>query len=250
MLKFFLLIIFKSKETIEKIIQTDISAKRIILFLFWLGILRGILEVIWIFAINKRLIELLFLSRQLCWYLFESGPFVLANILTAYLRWAMYSMVFYLALCFFKIKADFSIILKVFSVILGLYLLTIMMNFLHFFFNIAMIKFQISAIYSYSMGIGQVVSSFLLILFIYKLGSCLGLDRLSSLLSGLLVFSADRIFYFFSAWTYFRLPLISALSYKNIFNLGNHLSSLVSILLTFLFLWIGYRINAQRKISI
>lgn len=250
MLKYFALIIVRPKRTIQEIIRADFKLRKTILFLFWLGLLRGILEVTWIFAINHRLGELSLISRQTSWWYLESGPFILANILTVYLRWAMYSMVFYLTLWFFKIKADFSIILKVFSVILCLYVLTIIMNFLHLFFNIPMVKFHISTLYSYSMGIGQLVSSCLFIFFIYKFGSCLGLDKLSSLLSGLFVFSVDRIFYFFSAWIYFRLPLVNSLSYKNIFNLGNGLSSIVSLLLTLVFLWLGYRINAQRKVNI
>lgn len=250
MIKYFLLILIKPGKTIRQIIQSNIRLSKIIFFLFWLGVIRGVLEVIWIFAINHRLMEMPLLLRQLSWWYLESGPFILANILTVYFRWAMYSLVFYLLLRFFKIKMDFSKVLKVFSVILVLYVITMLTNFLHYFFRLDMIRFYISELYSYSMGIGQIISSCLLILLIYNLALYFGLDRISSLLSSLLVFSAERIFYFFSAWVYFRLPMINALSYKKIFNLGNCLSSLVSLLLTILFLWLGYKLNAQRKANI
>ena len=224
--------------------------QNIIFLLFWIGLLRGALEVVWIFAINHRLIELLFLSRKLSWWYLESGPFILANIFTAYSRWAMYSLIFYLGLNFLKIKADFFRILKLFSIIMWLYVLTILANFLHCFFNISMIKFDIAPLYTYSAGIGQWVSSCLLIFFVYKLGRHFKSDKLSSLLIALLVFSADRAFYFFSAWFYFRLPFISEFSHKKIFVAANHLNSLTSILLTLLFLWLGFRLNAQRKTNI
>ncbi len=247
MIKLFFLLLIRPKKAIAGIIQAGIKLRKIIFFLFWLGILRGILEVIWIFAVSRRLTELFVRSGQLSWYIFESGPFVLANILTVYLRWAMYSLIFYLSLRLFKIRVDFSQVLKVFCFILGLYVVTILINFLHCFFNLNMVKFYIAESYSPSFGLGQAVSSCLLVWLIYNAGSRLGLDKLSSLLSALLVFGTDRIFYFFSGWIYFRLPLINSLAYKKIFYVANHLTSLMSILLTLLLLWIGYRINGQRE---
>lgn len=250
MIKYFLCLLARPKKTIEAISKANIKTMDIILFLFSLGLVRGLLEVLWLFTIKHRLIQLSFLSRQASWYLLEAGPFILANILTAYFRWAMYSLIFSLSLGFVKIRVDFSRALKVFSVIMGLYVLAGLINFIHYFLGLSMVKFYISEAYAPLLGIGQLISSGLLIFFSYKFSRYLGADKLCAFLTALLIFGSDRFFYFFSAWVYLRLPLAKALSYRNMFNLSSHLVCLVSILLTVLFLRLGFKINGQRKTSI
>ncbi|MBI4972624.1 MAG: hypothetical protein HZC16_02265 [Candidatus Omnitrophica bacterium] len=162
----------------------------------------------------------------------------------------MYSLVFYLALRFFKISAEFFEVLKIFSIILGLYVLTGIINFIHPWFNLSVIKFSFSNIYTPAFGGGQIISSILLVWLLFNLGSYFNLDRFAALLSGVLVFAVDRAFYFFAALLYFRSPFISGLAYRRVFWLGNYLSAVASLCLTFLFLWIGHTLNVKRKTTL
>ncbi|MBI4972625.1 MAG: hypothetical protein HZC16_02270 [Candidatus Omnitrophica bacterium] len=84
-LKYFLLLIVRPRRAIEEIMRAEIKLRRMLVFLLSLGILRAILETVWLFALSHKLPLLLCLSSSASWWLLEGGPFLLANILTAYL---------------------------------------------------------------------------------------------------------------------------------------------------------------------
>lgn len=246
MLKHIFLIFIKPKKSIREVAKSAFRLRDVIFLLFWLGLLRGLLECLWLFAVEHRLVEFSFLSTKMHWWVQESGPFILANILTVYLRWAMYSVVFCFMLKFFGKKSDFAKTLRVFSVILVLYVFAILVNFLHCFLKLKMVHFYITGLFSYSLGVGQLISSCFFLIFVYNLSRYFSLDRISSFLTALLILAIDRIFYFSLGYAYFKMPFIKNLDYKGVFAVGNNLSSLGSVILTFLFLWLGYRKWAEK----
>lgn len=240
-----LAILMKPRWAIHRMLTAHVAIRSILMFLFWVGLVRGVLEVVWLFAMSRRVSELAELSGQWSWWMMEAGPFIVANILTAYFRWALYSLVCYAALRFLQARVDFARVLRVFAAVMILYVLTILVNFLHCAMDLPMLQVRIAERYMPSFGIGQGVSSVLVLWWIWTLGRQVGLDRSGALLSAVLVFAVERAFYFFAAWAYFRLPLLSTLSEPTAVFIANHATSVVSLLGTGVLLWLGYRINAK-----
>ena len=80
----FLLLFFKPKSGIEKILHEKPSLRTIIYVLFFIGLLRGVVETIWLYLMKGQFQQFISSLGSLDWYLINSGPFVMANITSVY----------------------------------------------------------------------------------------------------------------------------------------------------------------------
>lgn len=241
-----LLMLTNPRRAIPAILRAKVRMRTVVGFLFWVGLLRGILEIIWLFAINGRLGDVPLLARHGPWWVLEGGPFIVANILTAYFRWALYSTVFVLLLRVFRIRWAFADDLRVFGAMLGLYVVTILVNFLHGVFDLKMLHLYVAERYVPAFGIGQALAACLMLRMVFVLGRLLSLDRSSALLAAFLVVLVERGLNLAAAWWYFRLPLAEHLSARSLFLVANHLTSLVSLVGVALLIWLGRRLHAKQ----
>lgn len=84
---YFLLLLIKPIEAINEILCDKLSMRTIIIWLFIAGLLRGVLETVWLYLMKGQSQLLIHSLGSLNWYLFNSGPFVFGNITSAYFLW-------------------------------------------------------------------------------------------------------------------------------------------------------------------
>lgn len=248
MLRYFLSILFKPTVTIQKILDRKPSFLRIIHFLFWIGLLRGVLEIIWLFSIPGQYTQLIQSLSRSSWYLKEAIPFLLANVLTAYFRWAMYALIIFLGARLFKIRVIFSSLLRLYGVILGLYILPGLINFVYVFITLPIIKFKISSSYFPMIGLGQFIGALWFILLTLKVARILfKMDWINSFLLALAIPILDRVLFVLSAKVYFGLPALAKMGFARQNYLAICIFILASTILIPLFIWIGYRLNEEKR---
>ncbi len=100
------LLFFKPKAGIKKIVEGKPSLHKIVYILFFVGLLRGVLETIWLYLMKGQFQQFIFSLGSLQWYLFNGGPFIIVNITSVYFLWALTAFII------------FGIVLYVVSVIL------------------------------------------------------------------------------------------------------------------------------------
>ena len=192
--------------------------KKIYIFLTLMGLLRGALETLWIFLMSGGLGQLYISLKRPSWYLFECGPFLLANVTTVFFRWAFFSLLILWAVRFqgrnINYKVAYFDLLRKVSKILWLYPLAVLPNYLYLFRQLPLIRFRVSGMFQPAIGIGQVITGALTIFMIYRITRQLfGSNKTQSILTGLWVVLFDRAIYVFSGWVFFNIPFIIRFSY-------------------------------------
>lgn len=246
MFGYFASLLIRPTRTIERICIEQPPIRRIIRFLGGIGIARGILEIVWLFMISGHLAQFWSLSQQPSWYVLEAGPFLAANLTAAYLRWALFTFIAFFLGRSCHGKGDFVTLLRIYGVILGVYAVAIVPNFLHHFWAIPFIRFQVSRVYAPDTGIGQLLSAVWLVFISAKVIRQLHkLPWQESILIGLLIAVFDRVFFLVGARVFFHIPAITVLSGKELFTAASLACIVFSLAFTLLLLWIGRRWKGQ-----
>jgi len=133
--------------------------RTVILFLLGVGLVRSLLDVPWIYWQAGGLPLLVPSLGQPSWYLVNVGPYVLSVVVTALLRWVLFAaLVFYLAR-FLGGRGSYRVTLDVYAAVLGITIFTILIDYVHLFFDVPLIRFAASPSYNPVIGVGQVVTA-------------------------------------------------------------------------------------------
>lgn len=245
--KLLLLLFARPAQTIDKILREKITFREVIVFLGFIGLLRGIIDVLWTYLMAGSFGQLPSFLREADWRLYHGG-FLLANVLTVYSRWIAYSLISFGFGRFLGGKGDFRDFLKIYGVVSGVYLLTIFPNFIYLFVNLPAIRYPICDVYSPIRGIGQGLTSLWLAFISYKV--VLKLQNhgvIGSIFIGLLVPLLSTGFYILAALLFFNLPFLSSLPSKSIFFLAVFSFSIVTLFMIPVLFWMGDRLSKKNK---
>jgi len=246
---YFLRLFIRPTETIEEILRRRISLKRVAVFLLWIGVLRAVFEIVWIFSMSGRFNEITSYMRIPSWYIFETVPFVIANILTAYLRWAMFAaLAFFGARVFSKEKRGFGDVLRVYGIALGIYAFGMLLNFVYAFWRLPAVRFEASSVYSPVIGIAQVFGSIFLVVVSYHAVRILfKLSRLEALFIGLLIPLLDRAFLIAATKVFFNAPALINFSAKQVFFISTVCFAVFSVCATAFILYFGFKVGRVKQ---
>lgn len=215
MMRYFLNLIINPKSAVEKILKAGITFKRIALFLLAIGAGRGLLEVVWFYMDRGALSQAVLFLKSPTWHLFEFWPAIFSCVFTAYIRWITYAMFIVFAAKIFGKKADFSAILKIYGILLGIFILPAILNFTYLIRPLPMIRFNISGVYNHIIGLGQILSA---ILFVYLstniLNSLLKIKPTDAFLISLSIPVIDRAVYVGLCVLFFNARPIAGLSLR------------------------------------
>ena len=237
----FLLLFFKPKSGIEKILHEKPSLHTIVYILFFIGLLRGVVEIIWLYLMKGQFQQFLYLLGSLDWYLFNAGPFIVCNIPTTYFLWSLTALIVFESGRFLGGEGEFVDILRIYGIFIFSNFLIAILNYLHYFVYIPTIRFRASEIFNPDIGIGQIVIFIWLVILTYQISrSVHRLSYTDSILIAFLPVLMGTVLYIFSIKACFNLII----PFLNI-NVQPFLSSLIiytlsTIFLTFLFLYIGF----------
>lgn len=247
-LEYFLSLFIKPAKTIERILAERPSFKRIAFFLLFIGALRGIIEGAWMLLMLGQFSQVISSPDLFRSYLLQGSYFGLANIITAYVRWAMFALIPYLLGRFLGGRGKFEEFLRLYGIILGIFLVTILPNFAHLALKLPIIEFRVSASYNPALGVGQMLTSCWLAYISYEAVRITHkLSKIESVFIGLLVPLINIGLLVFGAMVFFNFPTIIALSRRNIFIVATIAFIIVALIATPILFWSGYRIERRSK---
>lgn len=244
----FLCLLIRPKSSVERIILNKPKYKGIILFLFVIGTLRGLTEGIWILSMNHQLGQVFKSFPLLYSYLLQGLPFVLSNITTAFVRWAAFAFFTFACGVLMGGRGRFADFLRIYGVILGIFFITILPNFLYLFFNLPSIRFNVSAIYNPTIGLGQILTSCWLAYVSYQ--AVMQLHKLppfESFLIGLLVPLLNIGILVLGAAVVFNFHSLADFPLKTVFNLSTIGFTVATLAAIPAFLWLGSCFDKKRK---
>lgn len=158
-LRAFLVLLKSPGRGLEEIRQRPMRLRSLALFLLGVGFLRGFLDVPWVYWQAGRLPLLPPLLTDPGWYLYNIGPFILSDVVTALVRWVLFTTIVYGLGRFLAGQGSYRVTLNFFGAVLGITLVTILVDYLYLFFQLPLIRFQVSPQYSPVIGLGQVITS-------------------------------------------------------------------------------------------
>lgn len=241
LLSHFACLLLRPKTGINRILADKPSFRRIIFFLFVVATFRGLLECAWVLLGAGQFGQVLTSSTILLKsYLRMAIPFLISSITCGYVRWVGFALAVYLLASFFGKKGRFDDCLRVSGVALGIYLVTIILNFAYLLFPLPAIEFAASPYYKPTIGIGQVVTSAWLIFVMYSAARLIfRLPRYASFLIGLSVVLINLGALVLACVVFFNLPPLTLLSFRDALGLGTLLFVVVTLLCTAGFYWLG-----------
>jgi hypothetical protein len=150
-------IFFRPKVGIKKVKKLMPSLKLICIILFFIGLFRGILETMAVYILANKL-NLFFISLgSIEWYLYNGGPFIIANIVSPFFFWATTSFIVFKGARFLGGKGKFGDSIRIFGLFMVSYLFIIIINFIHIYFEIPFIYFEVSPVVVPLFGIGHII---------------------------------------------------------------------------------------------
>jgi hypothetical protein len=151
-----LILFLRPVSGIKKILDEKPGMRLILYWLFIAGLLRGVVETIWLYLMKGQFHQFVSSMGDLNWYLLNIGPFIVSNISSSYFLWTLTALIVYEAGKFLDGNGNFVDILRIYGVAMFSYFLIGILNFFHYFVNISMIRFRASEIFNPDMGIGQI----------------------------------------------------------------------------------------------
>ena len=210
----FLELLFEPGRALSEIAGRPVAWRSLVLFLILVGLLRGLLESVYILLHAGHFLMTLTQPYALRAYALTGSAFLAANVVTALVRWVMFGLVAFWGGRWLGGHGNFDAFLRVFAVALGVYPLTILPDYAYLFWPLPALQFHVSAAYNPVLGIGQVAVSIWLAAFGYLVARRLhGLGRLDSILCGLALelFSLGSLV--IGSMVFFNLPAVTALSH-------------------------------------
>lgn len=246
--QYFLSLFIRPTDTINQIIQEKLSFQRIALFLFYIGALRGIIEIIWELLMAGQLSQTLFtpalFKRQI---LVDGTIFLLGNITTAYVRWPIFALIPFLFTRFLGGRTDFKVFLKLYGVVLGFFALTVIPNYLYLFFKLPLIEFEVSKAYNPIFGIGQLIATAWLLFISSKIIRITSkLSWIESISISLLIPLTNLGLLVLSSKVFFNLPPVVLLSQRKIFLIAAFCFIIATLAAAPILIWVGNKIDRRR----
>ncbi len=241
LVKQFLWLLVRPAYGIRQILSHKPSFRRIIVFLFVIGMVRGLLECAMLLLRAGQFEQVLTSSTALLKSYLRMGiPFLVSSITCGYVRWVGFALVVYLLASFFGKKGRFNDCLRVSGVALGIYLVTIILNFAYLLIPLPVIEFAASRYIKPTIGIGQALTSAWLIFVMYTAARLIfRLPRYASFLIGLSVVLINIGALVLTCLIFFNLRPLTLLSYRDNLDIFTFLFVVVTLLCTAGFYWLG-----------
>lgn len=251
MLGYFFHMLYAPGAAIDRVLAEQPSFKRITAYVSAMGLLRGLVEGLWILLMAGQLQAMLVRGQFGTWILGEAAPFLLANLLTGLFRWGLFAIVPYALGRFSGGQGRWLDFLRVYGVAMAIYVVTILPNYSYLFWHLPVYQVAVSWSYNPIFGLGQVLTSIWLGYFGYV--SCRrlhGLPGVESVLVGVAVPATNLGLFIIAAKVFFNLRLLARLSLVHTFwiaTAGFIAAALVAIPVLF---WLGFRHARSERSSI
>jgi hypothetical protein len=176
---------FRTGRGIAAVVACPPPWRELVFILVAIGLVRGLLESAYVLLRAGHLLVTLTQPYALRTYAVSGSAFLLANAVTALVRWQLFAFVAYVLGRWLGGRGRFRQLATAFGLAMGIYALTILPDYLYLFWTLPAIRFQVSAVYSPTIGIGQIAASLWLTWFGYATARSLHrLGRVDSLLVG------------------------------------------------------------------
>ena len=190
------------------------SWRALLLILLLFGLARGLLESTLALLRAGHLLVTVTQPYALRSFVVTGGTFLIANVITAYVRWILFAVVVFLLGRWLGGRGRLEQFLRLFGVALVVFPLTIVPDYLYLFFSLPAVRFAISPIYNPVIGVGQLAASVWLVLFGYLAARRIhGLGRLDALLVGVALELSSLGALVIGAMVFFNLPLVAAMDH-------------------------------------
>lgn len=131
----------------------------ILLFLTIISLLRGVLDGVVVLLNEAQLSALWHAGRLLPWFVAKAYPLLLADWLAGYVRWLGFALVPYVLGRFCGGTGRLKDMLRLYGIILGIYVVTVLPNFSYFFLPLPVVRFDSAPVFKPTLGIGNVLTS-------------------------------------------------------------------------------------------
>lgn len=244
-----ILLLRHPRQAIRQALAHPPSTKSLLLFLGIVGFLRGLLEALWLYGMAYRPGILLELLQEPNRYLLEGALFIAANVMTAYLRWAMYAVLFSGVARWFGRRIPFRHLTILTGLMLGLYLVPVIVNSLYLIFPLPSIKFSVSQVYQPVIGVGQLVATawFAWVAYHVFRAAC-GLSNQEAVLGAAFIPLLDRVLFVAGAAVVFQVRDLALLPVTFRMGLVTVGFLIVAVVATPLLLWFGRRMSEERHV--
>lgn len=155
----FIKLFYQPQAAVEEILSRPPTWRAIVIFLAIIALLRTTLEAAWDLAMKGELFNTLRQPGALWAYHTPFAAFFGANLATAYLRVVLFAFIALAVGRFLGGKGRFEPLLRLYGVILGLFALTIVPDYLAVWFKMPFIAFKAAPTYNPEVGVGQLISS-------------------------------------------------------------------------------------------
>lgn len=217
------------------------------LFVGLMGLLRGLLETADVLLRAGHLLVTLTQPYALAAFAGPGAAFVVANVVTAFGRWAMFAFVLFAVGRWLGGNGRFDELLRRTAPAMILYPLTILPDFAYLFWSLPAIRFDVAPIYHPVLGIGQLAASAWLTWFGYQAARRLhGLGRLDSVFAGAALELASVGSLVAGAILFFNLPPVRALDRDGVVLVATGCFTVVAVAAAIFFLRLGRRLDLSR----
>lgn len=227
---YYLQLLLRPGTGISRVLADRVPVRRIAMFLAGVGFLRGIVEGVWLYAMEGQLPELRASLGQWEWYAYNGLPFVLCNIPSVHFLWLSIAVLLFAGGRLAGGRGDFPGILRVTGVYMTSYVVIALINYLYLVMPLPAIHFRAADWYSPQIGIGSIVMlSWLVYLSYVLVRRHHGLERRPAILVALLPFPGTLVLYVLSAFVFFRgAEVLTDLNRREAFILANYVYTLTT----------------------
>lgn len=155
----FLCMLVRPRLAIARIVAQRPSFGSLVLFLTCISLLRGVLDAVLVLLDDGQLFSIWAAGRLLPWLVGKAYPLLLADWLAVYVRWLGFALVPYLLGRFCGGAGRLSDFLRLYGVILGIYVVTVLPNFAYFFMPLPLLRFEAAPFFRPTLGVGNLLTS-------------------------------------------------------------------------------------------
>lgn len=155
----FLVMLVRPARAIECILIEPPTFLSLFLFLTIISLLRGFLDGVLALLTAGQFFDLWRAGLLLPWFAVKAGPLLVADWLAVYVRWLGFALVPFVLGRFCGGTGRLVDLLRLYGVILGIYLVTGVLSFAYFVEPLPMLRFEAAAQFKPTLGVGQVLTS-------------------------------------------------------------------------------------------
>lgn len=155
----FVQMVLRPARTIERVLRERPSFWSLVLFLTTISLLRGILDGALVLMDDGQLLAMLAAGRFVPWLIGKAYPLLLADWLAVYVRWLGFALVPYLLGRLCGGGGRLVDLLRLYGIILGIYVVTVLPNFAYFVLPLPLIRFDVAPFFQPTLGVGNVLTS-------------------------------------------------------------------------------------------